>query len=151
MRTMTARLVGALEYTMPAHLSGETVRGGSTKKHIDKPSFQGAEVDFQELYDAMAAMRADDDEKAREQLAKLLVLVLDGSGTLIYESNDIDAKMQNFCFWKDEYQLRWYVVVNMRGRILFISPVYPGKIDDSEALQMTSFYEYAPETQNSIF
>lgn len=86
-------------------------------------------------------MDADEDENARRQFQQMLVLVLDGSGTEIHEPNHTLARMLNFCYWKDQYQIRWYVVVDMHGHIVFISSPYSGKVDDTAALLQTGFYE----------
>jgi hypothetical protein len=124
-------------------LTAQTTSGESTQTAIEKPTFGGRRVVIDSLNESMAAMRADDDVSARAMFENLLVMTLDGSGTVIHEGTHTSARMMNYCYWKDEYQLRWYVAVDMMGHILFVSCVYPGKVDDSEALKQTGFYEYA--------
>lgn len=143
MNTMTEKLMKALSAYMPGHMTAETTPGDSTRPTIEKPVFGGRRVDIDALNDSMTVMRADDDDQAREMFETLLVITLDGSGTVIHEGSQVSSRMMNYCYWKDEYQLRWYIAVDMMGRILFVSCVYPGKVDDSEALNQTGFYQYA--------
>ena len=88
-----------------------------------------------------ATVRADRDQRARS-FGDALIMVIDGSGTALYAPLATVAHMMSYCFWKAEFQTRWYVVVDMLGRILFVSSTYAGKIDDTTALDSTAFFTW---------
>lgn len=143
MNTMTERLTQALSRFMPGHLTLQSTLGDTTQPAVVQTVLAGVGIDMERLNESMKVMRRDEDESARKLFNELTVICLDGSGTVIYEGSTLDSRMMHYCYWKDEYQLRWYVVVDMMGNILFVSGVYPGKLDDSEALKQTGFYTYA--------
>lgn len=66
-----------------------------------------------------------------------VVVILDGSGTATTMSvnvNQLDGFL--YCFWKKQHQYRWFIAVDVEGRVLFVSDHYPGKVGDDVALRM---------------
>jgi hypothetical protein len=141
MREMTDNLLVVLESFLPAYATLNSDAGDAAHVGLVQTQFAGRAIDFDRTWKSMVAMDADDDENARKEFRQYLMLVLDGSGTVIHEPNQSLTRMQHFCYWKDQYQLRWYIVVDMHGHIVFTSAVYVGKLDDSAALLQTGFYE----------
>jgi len=87
-------------------------------------------------------MRHDTQDKAFELMKKKAVLVADGSGTSAMKPVHPSEAMLMYCYWKDEYQIRWFIIVDMNGRIVFLSQPYPGKYDDAKILQKSGFYTW---------
>ena len=104
-------------------------------------SFAGAQVDVTKLYEHMDTVRADKDERAR-LFDKCLIAAVDGSGTTVYIPDDVLEHLQCYCYWKSQYQLRWFIVTDMSGTILFVSNAYVGKMDDTTALSHNYFYDW---------
>lgn len=141
MKEMTKKLIIALKDFLPAFVTAASDAGDETHVGLVSARFGGRPFDVDRTWRSMAVMDADEDENARQQFQEYLVLVVDGSGTVIYEPNQTLTRLQHFCYWKEEYQIRWYVVVDMHGHIVFLSSTYVGKLDDSSALKHTGFYE----------
>ena len=89
---------------------------------------------------SMKNMCADPDQSFVRQMRGLLVLVADGSGTECFKLMSTQSRTLSYCFWKKEYQMRWYIVVDMHGHIVFVSSVYAGKLDDTKILYQSAFY-----------
>jgi hypothetical protein len=99
----------------------------------------GRRPDFARALEAMGRMCAD--THAPVVIKDCVVWILDGTGTPIFRPTDPEHRAKMFCYWKKENQIRWYIAVDARGYIDFVSPVYHGKLDDSTALRLTGFYE----------
>lgn len=105
----------------------------------DKAIFRGVPPNFAAWNASMHHIRANATLDGRYD--NLLLLILDGTGTTIFEPKSTACKALMYCYWKKEYQLRWYIATDAIGRILFVSTVYSGKTDDVKALEMTGFYQ----------
>jgi hypothetical protein len=91
---MTVALLDVLEDFAPAYLTSNGDPGDEEHVGLVLSTFRGRSFDFERTWTAMAAMDADDDENARKVFQEHLLLVLDGTGTVIYEPNQTLAKMQ---------------------------------------------------------
>jgi DDE superfamily endonuclease len=100
----------------------------------------GAAPDLVGALRAMVAMH--NDAHAPPQIKRCVMLILDGTGTAIYQPSNNEDAAKMYCYWKQEDQMRWYIAVDASGYIVFVSSVYHGKHDDSSALTNTGFYEY---------
>lgn len=132
MDTMSRHMIDALYSFMPEYVA-ET----NGVKELVGPNTSNQ---LQRLDAAMGKMRQDSDPIARDLFCQFALLVVDGTGTVVRASTDLFARRNSFCSWKHEYQLRWFVVVDMTGCILFVSDLYPGKVDDTKALDCADFY-----------
>jgi DDE superfamily endonuclease len=99
----------------------------------------GATPDLSRMLLAMKGMHAD--VHAPDSIKTCVMLILDGTGTSIYSPTDPEDGAKMYCYWKQEDQMRWYIAVDAKGHIDFVSSVYNGKLDDSTALVDTGFYE----------
>ena len=111
-------------------------------------TLRGAAVDVGELSAHMEKIYNDPDYRAAV-FREALMIVIDGSGTVTYAPRDVAMQMDLWCHWKNEHQTRWYIVTSMKGKILFVSATYSGKIDDATALLHTKFYEWWRRTFSS--
>jgi len=64
-----------------------------------------------------------------------LILICDGSGTVTKKPMHFRDNKMFFCSWKKSCQIRWYIVCTALGRILYLSQVYPGYMDDTKAIE----------------
>lgn len=104
----------------------------------NRANFGGTGLDSCRLFDASAHLRNMADKY--KNFKNFLLYIIDGSGTLIFVPGEHELKKKTFCSWKNAQQLRWYVVTDVLGRILFVSPVYEGSIDDTTVLKKSFFY-----------
>jgi hypothetical protein len=109
-------------------------------------SWSGPQPDLSRANQAMAKMRACDNTPAI--VKQTVMLILDGSGTLVRKPGDSAKGAKTWCFWKKEDQLRWHVAVDATGYNHFVSPIYWGKYDDTSALASTVFYAYVLQYQS---
>jgi hypothetical protein len=68
--------------------------------------------------------------KGVEGLDKMLMIILDGSGTLAYSAVLQSLRKKLYCYWKGETQLRWTLGVAPNGQILYVSRAYCGSLGD---------------------
>lgn len=122
---------------MHAHVA--PVAEQSTLVDWNKVGFGGVPPDFAAWNASMHHIRADATLEGRYD--NLLLLILDGTGTTMFEPLASGCKALSYCYWKKEYQIRWYIATDAIGRILFVSTTYSGKTDDVKALEMTGFYQ----------
>ena len=101
--------------------------------------FGGTNPNLLSIYNASKHIRDNNDKY--DGFKNYLLYIIDGSGTQIYKPVDQRIAKANYCFWKSQSQLRWYVVTDCLGSILFVSGVYEGKLDDTTVLENTHFYE----------
>ena len=67
-------------------------------------------------------------------------LFLDGSGTRIFNPASSFARHLTYCSWHAQQELRWFVAVAADGRILHVSVVYEGRLDDTKAMTRDDFF-----------
>lgn len=111
---------------------------------MSQVQFSGMPVSLETTYDAMAKAYADPDAEYRQLIADVVAVIGDGSGTVIFKPTRRTPRSKTYCFWKKAQQWRWYIIVDVSGRILFVSVVYPGKLDDTRVLPSTAFYPCVP-------
>jgi DDE superfamily endonuclease len=103
-------------------------------------SWRGNQKFVKSAVSAMYSMHHDEDANFRQLAQTLLVLVIDGSGTSCQKPVHPNEAQLTFCYWKKEYQVRWYVVTDLAGRIVFVAGPYSGKYDDTKVLKDSGFY-----------
>lgn len=99
----------------------------------------GNDVNLHSLHKVTATLGRDKAFK-NNVYDKAMLIILDGSGTLTYEPLDHVEHTELYCYWKKRTMFRWFIVVDVRGTILFVSSVYSGKIDDTTVLEDSFFY-----------
>jgi len=109
---------------------------------LDRIKWRGNAAIRRAIVAAMQGMHKDSDADARSRYSHIVCVVADGSGTEVCRPMNTKRRQLCYCFWKKETQLRYYVVVSMTGQTLFVSPPYPGKIDDCKILAPTGFYRW---------
>jgi hypothetical protein len=71
---------------------------------------------------------------ACDQFNGKVVYCVDGSGTVIFRPVDPEIAKRSWCHWKHEYMIRWWVLVDLTGRIQYVSNTFNGRVSDEEAL-----------------
>ena len=61
-------------------------------------------------------------------------LVVHGSGTEINRPQDALLKRFIYTVWTKKHRVNWFVATTINGRIAYVSPVYPGKVDVVKAV-----------------
>jgi hypothetical protein len=61
-------------------------------------------------------------------------LVVHGSGTEIKRPQDALLKRFIYTVWTKKHRVNWFVATTIIGRIAYVSPVYPGKVDGVKAV-----------------
>lgn len=89
---------------------------------------------------------------------RLALVIGDGSGSQLFEPSQAQERQSNYCHWKKKYMKRWFIFVTAMGRIVYVSPCYPGKVDDIAGMRSDhcDFYSkfnafYLPFVRNQRF
>lgn len=69
------------------------------------------------------------------------ILIPDGSGIQVFNSEDFEQRKNNWCWFKYERQLRFFAVCTMRGHVVFFSDPHIGHMMDTTALMTKGFYQ----------
>lgn len=137
---VTEGLLSGLQDFMPGYVEevDDPDNPGATKRVVHRGTFS-----LHELHTNSALLGKDPAfaSGARAVFLQAYLAILDGSGTLTFLPVDSLSHAALFCYFKGKSQLRWYVVCDVFGRILFVSTVYPGKNDDNTILEPTGYYE----------
>jgi hypothetical protein len=141
-RRYTTYLISGLSDFLPAYPGAVPTIGDDNQVDWSAVTWKGQRPDMSRALTAMGKMHELDNTPAL--VKQSVMLILDGSGTVVNKPQDAAKSAKAWCFWKKENQLRWYVAVDAAGFIYFVSPVYWGKVDDTCALIHTGFYEYVP-------
>ena len=103
------------------------------------PRLAGRSVDIHDLHMTTASL-GKDDAFNNNIFKNAALIILDGSGTEVLAPADHLTHTELYCHWKGRTMYRWYIVVDAGGKLLYLSNVYPGKIDDNTVLEKTFFY-----------
>ena len=129
---MAENIIIGLDKHAPCFVMGEDDTG--------KPIFTDQRIAMEALWKATRVLGKDPQFK-NNPFVKGLLLILDGSGTQVYEPTAHHEHTRVYCYWKKKCQVRWYIVTDAYGKILFVSAVYEGKKGDTVALDETHSYE----------
>lgn len=139
MQKMLEKLVEGVYDWRPHSISPESNVSSADITDWSEVRFVGPGVDLMRLVRSMEPLVNDD--VTEHMFDDDIILVVDGSGTLVYKPLDVGEAALMWCHWKKTNMTRWYIVTDMAGWVLFVSPCYPGKIDDTKALSFTAFKE----------